>query len=134
MVCVTTRFQLKRWRDLILIYAIYLQLRRELKAAPGLIRYAFLIQDLSTCFTLSVWESPEASSRFFNTPLHIAGVRRARAKCAHIWSAYWTFGSMSEAAHSWPGSGEWPDTLHISGSIISPGHELWIGPKAGMPQ
>ncbi len=54
MICVTTRFRLRHFWTLLPMYLTYRQMRRDLKQAPGLIRYAFLVQNPVACCTLSL--------------------------------------------------------------------------------
>jgi hypothetical protein len=112
MMCVTTRFRLKHFWMLVPMYLTYLRMRRDLKQAPGLIRYAFLLQNPVTCCTFSLWESEEAIITFSNVPNHIQGVRRAGRWCREIWSAYWRIDAISKHASQWQGSGQgqghWP--------------------------
>src|SRR5260370_35153616 len=108
MVCVTTRFYLKHFWQLVPMYLAYLRMRRDLDAAPGLIRYAFLLQSPLACCTFSIWESEQALVRFSNVPSHIDALRHAKAWCRSIWSAYWRFDALSLYACQWPGTVPWP--------------------------
>jgi hypothetical protein len=110
MICVTTRFRLKHFWTLLPMYLTYRRLRRDLSAAPGLIRYAFLVQGPLACCTLSIWESEAALSAFANVPRHVDAVRRAKRWCRDIWSAYWRLDAISMYANQWqgPGRGKWP--------------------------
>jgi len=78
MICVTTRFRLRHCWALLPMYATYYRMRHDLKIAPGLIRYAFLLQSPVACCTLSVWKSESALAAFSNVPSHINAVRRAK--------------------------------------------------------
>lgn len=112
MICVTTRFQLKHLWVLAPMYLIYHGMRQNLAKAPGLIRYAFLIQSPITCYTLSIWESEAAMAKFANTPTHVNAVRFAKRWCRDIWSAYWRIDAISKYARRWQGAGvgqgQWP--------------------------
>jgi hypothetical protein len=68
MICVTTRFRLKHVWALIPMYLTYRRMRQDLTRAPGLIRYAFLLQSPVACCTLSIWESEDALVTFTNVP------------------------------------------------------------------
>jgi len=109
MMCVTTRFQLKHFWQLVPMYVAYRRLRRDLDEAPGLIRQAFLIQGAHACCTLSIWESEKALLKFANRPTHIHVLRRAQPMCRAIWSAYWRLDGISRSASDWPGEAAWPD-------------------------
>lgn len=108
MMCVTTRFQIKHLWALVPMYLMYRRMHHELDRAPGLIRYAFLVQSPRACCTLSVWTSEEALMAFANNPVHIHAVRRAKRWCSDIWSAYWRLDAVSKHANRWPGMVEWP--------------------------
>jgi len=89
MICVTTRFRLRHFWMLLPMYLTYRRMRRDLKQAPGLIRYAFLLQNPVACCTLSLWESEATLIAFSNVPSYVHAVRRAKRWCRDIWSAYW---------------------------------------------
>lgn len=110
MICVTTRFHLKRFWTLLPMYLTYRRMERDLKQAPGLIRYAFMVQSPVACCTLSVWESEAALVEFSNVPGHVNAVRRAKYWCRGIWSAYWHLDAVSKYAQQWQGQGQgqWP--------------------------
>jgi hypothetical protein len=112
MICVTTRFRVRRAWLLIPLYLTYRGLRRDLALAPGLIRYAFLVQSPVACCTMSIWESEEALVAFSNVRRHIQAVRWAKRWCRDIWSAYWHADAVSAYAHEWRGQGtgrgQWP--------------------------
>lgn len=108
MICVTTRFRLKYFWQLIPMYLFYKGLRQDLQAAPGLIRYAFLFQSPLVCYTFSIWESEKAVMTFSNVPKHIHALRYAHQLCREIWSAYWHIDAFSRSANQWQGSTLWP--------------------------
>jgi hypothetical protein len=110
MICVTTRFRLKHFWTLLPLYLTYCRMRRDLKRAPGLIRYAFLLQSPVACCTFSLWESESALVTFSNVPNHVNAVRSAKHWCRDIWSAYWRIDAVSKYANQWqgPGQGQWP--------------------------
>jgi hypothetical protein len=115
MICVTTRFRVRHAWLLIPLYLRYQGLRRDLALAPGLIRYAFLVQSPVACCTVSIWESEEALVAFSNVRGHIQAVRWAKRWCRDIWSAYWHVDAVSAYAHEWRGQGtgrgQWPVLL-----------------------
>jgi hypothetical protein len=80
----------------------------DLKAAPGLIRYAFLLESPWVCYTFSIWESQQHLEKFSNASHHIHAVRHAKKLCRGIWSAYWHFDAVSKYANTWSGSPAWP--------------------------
>lgn len=108
MMCITTRFQLKHVWTLASMYLLYQRMRRPLRTTPGLIRYAFLIQSPTVCYTFSVWESEAAFVTFSNVPSHLDAVRYAKRACDDIWSAYWRLDAVSKHAQHWQGAPPWP--------------------------
>lgn len=74
MYCITTRFHLKHWWDLFPIYLSYRKMLPDLRSAPGLIRYAFLLESPTACCTLSIWQSDAAIISFSNVRSHITRV------------------------------------------------------------
>jgi heme-degrading monooxygenase HmoA len=108
MICVMTRFRLSHVRHLVSMYLALRGMRADLKAAPGLVRYAFLVEGPRTCYTLSIWESEAALERFVNVRSHIAALRRAQHWCDDIWSGYWRLDAVSRSAQEWPGQVPWP--------------------------
>ncbi len=108
MMCVTTRFWLRHTWCLIPMYLAYWRMRRALRTAPGLIRFAFLLQSPLVCYTFSIWESEAALVAFSNVPEHLAAVRYAPRVCRRTWSAYWRIDGVSKYARQWPGSPAWP--------------------------
>jgi len=84
-------------------------MRHDLATAPGLVRHAFVMQGLSTCFAFSIWESEQAIMAFSNVRSHITLLRNARRWCRAIWSAYWHLDAVSKFAHLWPGDADWPE-------------------------
>jgi hypothetical protein len=111
MVCVTTRFRLRRVWSLVPIYLSYRRMRRDLAVAPGLIRHAFLLQSPLVCCTLSVWESEAAVQRFANVRSHVSAVRSSKRLCRDIWSAYWHLDAVSAYANRWEGGAAWPELV-----------------------
>jgi len=100
MLCVTTRFRLHHVWTLLPRYLTFRAMRRDLAVAPGLVRFAFLIEGPHVCWTLSIWESQAALEQFSNVPRHIDAVRRAKRWCGdNIWSASWRLDSVSQYAH-----------------------------------
>jgi heme-degrading monooxygenase HmoA len=108
MICVMTRFRLNHAWHLVSMYLALRAMRRDLDAAPGLVRYAFLIEGPRACYTLSIWESEAALERFASVPGHIAALRRAQRWCRDIWSGYWQLNAVSQSARQWPGRVPWP--------------------------
>src|SRR5690606_32282356 len=84
----------------------YLDYRRIMKQAvrtPGLLRSAFLVENLTTCYSLSIWASRDAIPRFgTNVPYHVTAGNRVFGRLAfrqgrgpEIWSTTWRLNSVS---------------------------------------
>lgn len=111
MFCVTTRFHLRTPFALLPMYLAYRRMWRDLEAAPGLLRHAFLIQSPLAVCTLSIWASREALECFANVSSHVAAVRYAKRTCRGIWSAYWELDAVSRYASEWDGRAAWPELV-----------------------
>jgi hypothetical protein len=96
IVCVITRFGLRSARYLLPTYLDYRRVLKQAKATqtPGLLRAAFLIENPTTCYTLSLWASREAIPRFgTKVPYHVEAARRvfgrvsfAAGRGPEVWS------------------------------------------------
>lgn len=126
MICVTTRFHLKRPWQLVSVYLFYKRMAPALKTAPGLIRYAFVIQSPTVCYTFSIWESKEAIISFSNVPSHLKALRAAKRMCREIWSAYWQIATISQYANRWEASIPWPS---MTNDLMQPLHFLMQEPR-----
>lgn len=105
ILCVMTRFRLRRPFDLL---STYLDYRRVVKQAhavsiPGFLMSAFLVEDLTTCLSVSFWSDRRAIAVFGSeVPVHL---RAARNVLNHIdmgqdgrpelWSTKWQLVSVS---------------------------------------
>ncbi len=108
MYCVTTRFHLKHFWQLVSMYFAYRRMQQAIRVSPGLIRHAFLFEGPHTFCTFSIWESQDAIIRFSNTLSHITALRKSKSICQAIWSAYWRLDTVSKYASSWPDAKPWP--------------------------
>lgn len=96
IVCVITRFGLRSARYLLPTYLDYRRVLKQAKATqtPGLLRAAFLIENPTTCYSLSLWSSWEAIPPFgTNVPYHVTAARKvfdrvsfAKERGPEIWS------------------------------------------------
>lgn len=103
IVCVLTRFGL---RSPFYLLPTYLDYRRTMKQAartPGLLRSAFLIENLTVCYSLSLW-SRWSDIPAFGTQVayHVTAARRVfgkllMSKCGgpELWSTKWKLTSVS---------------------------------------
>jgi hypothetical protein len=105
IVCVITRFGLHSARYLLPTYLDYRRVLKQAKATqtPGLLRAAFLIENPTTCYTLSLWASREAIPRFgTNVPYHVEAARRvfgrvsfAEERGPEVWSTKFQLNMVS---------------------------------------
>lgn len=105
IVCVITRFGLSSLRHLLPMYFDYRHVIADTEATqtPGLLRSAFLIENPTTCYTLSLWTGRSDIPRFgTNIPYHVNAARRAFGRVSYrkdrgpeIWSTKWRLMSVS---------------------------------------
>lgn len=96
IVCVITRFGLRSPRYLLPTYLDYRRILKQTREAQtsGLLRTAFLIENSTTCYSLSLWASWEAIPHFgTNVPYHVTAARKVfgrvhfvKGKGPEIWS------------------------------------------------
>jgi hypothetical protein len=105
IVCVITRFGLRSMRYLLPTYFDYRHVVADIKTTqtPCLLRSAFLIENPTTCYSLSLWAGWSAIPRFgTNVPYHVNAARRAFERVSYqedrgpeVWSTKWRLMSVS---------------------------------------
>lgn len=109
--CVLTRFKVRSPIDLLRFFLLSRQIRRASKRISGLITSLFLVENLSTFFTLSIWKDRDAVLRF-NTIVteHITSAnwcfRRLRLSSSGrvlLWSAQFQLTAVSPHNLCWEG-------------------------------
>jgi len=105
IICVLTRFGLRSARYLLPTCLDYRRVVREAARVqtPGLLRSAFLIENLTTCYSLSIWNRSAAIPIFgTRVPYHVSAARRVFGRVRfgqdrgpEIWSAKWQLASVS---------------------------------------
>lgn len=104
IVCVLTRFGLNRCFDLIPTVRDYRRILREADEAriPGLLRSAFLVENPTSCFTLSIWRDSSSIAEFGSqVPTHVAGADRVFRRLTstdgrpELWSTKWALQAAS---------------------------------------
>lgn len=105
IICVITRFGLRSPLYLLPAYLDYRRVVRQTTQTqmPGLLRTAFLIENLTTCYSLSIWASWEGIPFFGSTvPAHVEAARRVFGRVSftpergpEIWSAKFRLVSVS---------------------------------------
>lgn len=104
--CVLTRFRLRYLVSLPFFYLLFFRVRREAqKSIPGLLKAAFLVENLRVCYTFSVW-ADERSVIDFGTYVqsHVSAARTAFGHTTEIWSAQWRLWAVSQNL-AWTGLG-----------------------------
>jgi hypothetical protein len=108
--CVLTRFRVRSPLSLIRFYISFCHVRRSSRRIAGLLQAIFLVENLHTCYTLSIWEN-EWAIVDFNTHVkaHIAAANSAFAPTfrkdsrAEIWSAQFRLWAVSRQNLNWEG-------------------------------
>lgn len=105
ILCVITRFGLRSARYLLPTYLDYRHVIADAKATQlsGLLRSAFLIENPTTCYSLSLWTGWDDIPRFgTNVPYHVNAARRAfdrvsfqKDRGPEVWSTKWRLMSVS---------------------------------------
>jgi hypothetical protein len=105
VLCVITRFRLKRIVSLLVTYLDYRRVLAQARSSktPGLLRSAFLVENPRTCYMLSVWSSYDAIPRFGTAvPRHVDAARNVFGRCRQgmdggpeVWSTKWRLASVS---------------------------------------
>jgi hypothetical protein len=108
--CVMTRFQLRSAWSLIPFYLAFRRVRRSAVDVAGLLKAVFLIEDLHTCYTMSIWKDDCAIVDFGNVKAHIMAANSAFAPTyrkdmmrAEIWSAQFRLWAVSSHNLNWDG-------------------------------
>jgi hypothetical protein len=103
VICVVTRFELRRFWHLWAVRRQYGLVARAAAHAPGLLKTVFVVENLHSCFTISFW-ADFASIPLFgtNVPQHVRAARgifrRLRFdpdRGPEIWSTKWRLRSVS---------------------------------------
>ena len=103
IVCVLTRFGLSSARQLPRARREYERVLREAREAgtPGLLQSAFLVENRTTWYSLSIWSRPSASGHFGSSvPRHVDAARTffprlAVGSAPELWSTKWRLDSVS---------------------------------------
>jgi hypothetical protein len=108
--CVMTRFQLRSVRSLIPFYLHFRKVRRASMKVDGLLKALFLIENLHTCYTMSLWKNDCAIVEFGGVYPHVAAANSAFGptwrndlKRAEIWSAQFRLWAVSAHNLNWEG-------------------------------
>jgi hypothetical protein len=108
--CLLTRFQVKSVWSLIRLYLWYRRVRHEARTVSGLLKTVFLVENLRTCYTLSIWESGKAILEF-NTKIltHVDAANSSFRELTldggrpQLWSAQFRLSAVSPHNLRWNG-------------------------------
>ncbi len=105
ILCVITRFGLQSARFLLPTYRDYRHVMRDLETShiPGFLRSAFIVENPTTCYSVSLWSSWDDIPHFgTEVPYHVDAARRifGRVRLSannrpEIWSTKWQLASVS---------------------------------------
>ncbi|MCI0627780.1 MAG: hypothetical protein L0387_40045 [Acidobacteria bacterium] len=108
--CVLTRFQLRSCWSLIPFYLAFRRVRRAAQGVGGLLKAVFLIENLHTCYTLSLWKDDWAIVEFGRVRAHVEAANwafgptfRKDLHRANIWSAQFRLWALSCHNLNWDG-------------------------------
>ncbi len=108
--CVLTRFRLNSPLSLIPFYFGFRRVQQDARKIAGLLQAVFLVENLRTCYTLSLWRDDAAIVQFGNLRTHVGAANSAfRAtyrpdqKRAEIWSAQFRLWAVSCHNLNWEG-------------------------------
>jgi hypothetical protein len=130
--CVLTRFELRSRWSLIPFYHAFRRVRRASKKVEGLIKAVFLVENLRTCYTLSLWENDWAMVSFGNVYEHVRAANSAFGPTyrhdlqrAEIWSAQFRLWAVSCHNLNWQGvdlrsvlGGEWDKREQVAHATL----------------
>jgi hypothetical protein len=105
VVCVITRFGLRNPLQLLATYLDYRRVVGEARRSktPGLLHSAFLVENLTSCYSLSIWADAGAIPRFGSAVhVHVDVARRVFGRLEfdaergpELWSTRWHLASVS---------------------------------------
>lgn len=108
--CVMTRFRLRSVRSLIPFYLHFRKVRRASMKVDGLLKAVFLIENLHTCYTMSIWKNDCAIVEFGGVNAHVHAANSAFGptwrndlKRPEIWSAQFRLWAVSAHNLNWEG-------------------------------
>lgn len=131
-VCVITRFRLRHPWDLARTYLEYRRVVRDARAAVGdsLIQTVFLVENLTTCYSLSIWRDEAAIGQFgTRVPRHVSAAGRIFRRLARtndgnpeLWATQWRLMRLSNN-RNWHHSGldELVPEERIRGRVVARG-------------
>jgi hypothetical protein len=133
--CVITRFRLRSPWSLARFYLAFRRVRRAARDLEGLLQAGFLVENLRTCYTLSLWKDDWAIVDFGNLRAHVDAANsafgqtwRTDLKRAEIWSAQFRLWAVSCHNLNWEGldlrtllAGQWARREEVAGAAATEG-------------
>jgi hypothetical protein len=108
--CVLTRFRLRSPWSLIPFYFAFRHVRHDAAKIAGLLQALFLVEDLRTCYTLSIWKDDWAIVEFGKLGSHVRAARsafsstwRTDLRRPEIWSSQFRLWAVSCHNLNWDG-------------------------------
>lgn len=108
--CVMTRFRLRSVWSLVPFYLAFRRVRRSSRDVAGLLKAVFFIEDLHTCYTMSLWRDECAIVEFGRVQAHVNAANaafrptwRKDLRRAEIWSAQFRLWAVSAHNLNWEG-------------------------------
>ena len=108
--CVLTRFSLRSVWSLIPFYLAFRRVRRASIQVDGLLKAVFLVENLHTCYTMSLWKNDCAIVEFGSVHAHVTAANsafkpnwRSDSRRAEIWSAQFRLWAVSAHNLNWEG-------------------------------
>jgi hypothetical protein len=102
VMCSLTRFGLRSGRHLPPTYRDYRRVMREVDKTtiPGLLCNAFLVENPTTCYSLSIWSGPPRLSAFVPRHVEVAGAVFGRLafdpeRGPELWSTSWSLNGVT---------------------------------------
>lgn len=110
--CMLTRFRLRSVVALVRFLVHYRRIKKQAEKVDGLITSAFLIENLTTCYTLSIWKQAHQSIPEFNVLVtdHIHAANASfddlvvQSGKPLLWSAQFRLSAISPHNFRWEGT------------------------------
>jgi hypothetical protein len=106
--CVLTRFQVRSIWSTIRFYLMYRRIRRGTRSITGLVTTLFLVENLRTCYTLSIWRNADAILTFNGSVhAHIDAANKSFSRMRFsngrplLWSAQFSLAAVSPCNLRW---------------------------------
>jgi hypothetical protein len=108
--CILTRFRVRSFWSMIPFYFAFKRVRKDASNLSGFLEAIFLVENLRTCYTLSLWKNGAAIAEFGSIKSHIDAanhafypVYRKDLNRPEIWSAQFRLWAVSCHNLNWEG-------------------------------